>query len=397
MVELRRISVSSLARAMALGLSLAFLVLGTACEEKHTFVAPPAPKVTVVQPIYKTITVNREFTGNTQAINSVQLVARVEGYLEKVLFQDGERVKKGQPLFVIQQDTYQAKVQQAEATLATTKAKLDYAEGEFARYTQLFKQNAAAATDVTNWKFQRDSARASVSSSEADLVLAKLNLSYTRVAAPFDGHIDRRLVDPGNLVGVGGNTALANVNQIDPIYVYFTINENDLLDVIARLKKEGTFARNPTRKIYMALAKDEGFPHEGHLDFASISLSAQSGTLLLRGIFPNPDYSILPGMFAHIMIPYEEVGKAMVVPDVGLGTDQLGHFLLVVNDKNVVERRGVEVGPQEDKLIVVEKGLKGDEWVIINGLLDAIPGREVNPTRTTIPEATPAPKASKGS
>lgn len=397
MVDRRWISVSRFARVVTLGLPLAFLVLGAACEEKRTFVAPPAPKVTVTQPVQKAITINRDFTGNTQAINTVQLVARVEGYLEKVLFQDGQRVKKGQALFGIQQDTYDAKLQQADATLATNKAKLDYAEGEFARYTQLFKQNAAAATDVSNWKYQRDSAKAAVSAAEADLVLAKLNLSYTKVTAPFDGHIDRRLVDPGNLVGVGGNTALANLNQIDPIYVYFTVNENDLLEVIERLKKEGTYTKNPTRKVYMALANEDGFPHEGHLDFAAISLNPQSGTLLLRAIFPNSDYSILPGMFARIRVPYEEGVKAMVVPEVAVGTDQLGYYVLLVNDKNVVERRGIEVGPQVDKMYVVDKGLKGDEWIIVNGLLEAIPGREVNPTRTTAPEAAPAPQAPKGS
>lgn len=397
MADLRRTSVSCLARAVAMGLSLAFLALGAGCEEKRAFVAPPPPKVTVVQPFQKAITINRDFTGNTQAINTVQLVARVEGYLEKVLFQDGERVKKGQPLFIIQQDTYEAKLQQADATLATNKAKLDYAEGEFARYSQLFKQNAAAATDVANWKYQKDSAKAAVSAAQADLVLAKLNLSYTKVTAPFDGHIDRRLVDPGNLVGVGGNTALANLNQIDPIYVYFTINENDLLEVIERLKREGAYHKNPTRKVYMALAKDEGFPREGHLDFAAISLSPQSGTLLMRAIFPNSDYSMLPGMFARIRIPYAEGTKAMLVPEIGVSTDQLGHFVLVVNDKNVVERRGIEVGPQVDKLWVVEKGLKGDEWVIINGLLDAIPGREVNPTRATAPDSANTQQAPKGS
>jgi len=397
MVDRRRMSVSRFARAVTLGLPLAFLALGAACEEKRTFVAPPPPKVTVVQPAQKAITINRDFTGNTQAINTVQLVARVEGYLEKVLFRDGERVKKGQPLLVIQQDTYEARLQQAEASLATNKAKLDYAEGEFARYTQLFKQNAAAATDVANWKYQRDSARAAVSSSEGDLVLAKLNLSYTRVTAPFDGHIDRKLVDPGNLVGVGGNTALANLNQIDPIYVYFTINENDLLEVIERLKQQGTFEKNPTRTVYMGLGNDDGFPREGHLDFAAISLNAQSGTLLLRAIFPNHDFSILPGMFARIRVPYAEGVKAMVVPELAVGTDQLGYYVLLVNDKNVVERRGIEVGPQVDKLYVVEKGLKGDEWIIVNGLLEAIPGREVNPTRTTTPEAASAPQAPKGS
>lgn len=391
-------SVSRFSRIAALGMAAAFLCSGVACEQKHTFVPPPPPGVTVCKPVQKAVNFYSDFTGNTQAVNTVQLVARVEGYLEQVLFKDGDMVKKGQSLFIIQQDTYQAKVQQAEATLATSKAQLEYADTEFARFSQLFKQNAAAATDVSNWKYQRDSAQASVSSAQANLVLAKLNLGYTKVTAPFTGRIDRRLKDPGNLVGTGGNTALANINQIDPIYVYFTINENDLLNVLNKKRKDaGIDDKEPDLPVMMGLAEDEGFPHEGRFDFASISLDPQSGTLLLRASFPNPDGSVLPGMFARLRVPSLKKTDVIMVPEIAIGADQLGRYVLVVDEKNIVERRGIREGNKVDDYRVIKKGLKGDEWVVVNGLLEAIPGHPVNPARQQTPDEQSGSKAIKGS
>ena len=396
MVERHDTSYSCFARVLGLGMLLAVLGLSTACEEKRTFVTPPPPTVTVSQPVQREITVYREFTGNTQAINTVQLVARVEGYLEKVLFQDGEYVKKGQPLFIIQQNTYEDKVQQAEAMLLSNRARLEYAEVEFARYSQLFKQNAAAATDVSNWKYQRDSAKSAVMSGEAELELSRLNLSYTKVTAPFDGRVDRRLKDPGNLVGNGGTTPLVNINQIDPIYVYFTVSENDLINIIKKRQTQGVLDKVPEMTVGLGLADEDDFPREGRLDFAAITLDPSSGTLLMRAIFSNSDRTILPGMFAKVRLPYLKDARAMLVPEVALGSDQLGHYVLVVNDRNVVERRAIETGPTVDEMLVVEKGLNGDESVIVNGLLEAIPGREVKPVRQQ-PISSPAsnPQQSK--
>ena len=195
--------------------------------------------MTVAQPVQRQVTDYLELTGNTQAINTVQLVARVAGYLEKIFFQDGQMVKKGQLLFLIQQNTYKAGLQQAEGQISALKAQLEYAQIQLVRYTNLLPQKAAAQTDVDNWRYQRDSARANLKAAEANRDLARLNLGYTQVTAPFDGRIDRRLQDPGNLVGSGENTVLAQLNQIDPIYVYFTISDLDL----ARLMK--STARGP--------------------------------------------------------------------------------------------------------------------------------------------------------
>lgn len=198
-------------------------ILAGGCEEKNTFVPPPPPKVTVAKPERQSVTDYLELTGNSQAINTVKLVARVEGYLEGLHFQDGADVRKGDLLFTIQPQQYQAQLAQAKAQVQAQQAALFNAETEYERYSRLYQQKAAAATDVDNWRFQRDSARAAVANAMAQVDIANLNIGYTQVTAPFTGRMGRRLVDVGNVVGAGGQeTPLAEINQIDPIYVYFT-------------------------------------------------------------------------------------------------------------------------------------------------------------------------------
>jgi RND family efflux transporter MFP subunit len=372
------------ARIPAGALVLAMLFLGAACGDRNAYVPPPPPKVTVSQPLTQPVTEYLEFTGNTQAINTVKLRARVEGYLEKVFFQDGDRVKKGQLLFLIQQNTYEAKLQQAEAEILANKARLLHAKTEFARYSRLVKQKAAAQTDVDRWMYERDAAAAAVMASEAQRELAKLNLSYTTVTSPFDGRVGRRLKDPGNLVGAGGETVLAEVNQIDPIYVYFNINEQELL----RVRGENDSQKNVSKEkwpVYFGLADEKGFPHKGYLDFAAITISPTTGTLLLRGIFPNPKLIIMPGMFARVRAPIAQPKPARLIPEVAVGYDQQGPYVMVVNEKKVVERRPIKLGTQEDDYRVVAQGLGDADWVIVNGLLRAIPGKQVNPEKETLP------------
>ena len=354
----------------------------TGCKEKPP-VPPPPPTVTVAQPVQRTVTDYLELTGNTQAVKTVQLVARVPGYLEKVFFQDGQVVKKGEPLFLIQQDTFQDTLRQNEAQILLQKTQLDFAEKQLIRYSNLLEQKATSQENVDNWRYQRDSAQANLRAAEAARDLSKLNLSYTEIAAPFDGRIDRRLVDPSNLVGSGQNTVIAEVNQIDPIYVYFTISDLDL----ARLTKEAhwTPGQANTKKwpVFAGLTSEEGYPHRGYLDFASISLSPTTGTLLLRGILSNPDGKILPGLYARLRVPVKK-GPALLVPQEAIAYDQRGSYVLIVNEHNTVQRVSVKTGTQVDHLQVIEEGLAGREWIVIKGLQKAVPGRQVTPKQEEV-------------
>lgn len=367
------------------------------CRERNAFAPPPPPKVTVATPTQRSVTEYIEFTGNTAAINTVQLRARVEGYLEQVLFRDGDRVSQGQLLFVIEQAAYKARVKQAEGRLRATQASFGLAKIELSKFSQAAKTDAVSEIELERYRHHRDELEAQMLTAEAELELTRLDLGYTEVRAPFDGRIDRRLKDVGDLVGVGEDTILAEINQVDPLYVYFTINERDLLRIkdIARETSEGAAAHR--RPVAMRLATDIGFPREGHIDFASISLDPDTGTLLLRAVFPNPDLAILPGLFAQIRAGIGTLEAALLVPQEAVAADQLGDYVLVVGDDGRVERRGVTIGTTVDNMRVVARGLAGDERVIIKGLLQAIPGRPVRPVPAHVaaeaPPRTTAPRS----
>jgi RND family efflux transporter MFP subunit len=373
------------------GVGLGLLLTLIACGERNAYKPPPPPQVTVARPERRLVTDYLEFTGNTQAINTVTLRARVQGFLEKVFFQDGDRVKKGQLLFLIQPNTYEDQLKLAEAQILQQEANNRYALIQVARYTKLVQQKAGAQADLDNWRFQRDSSQAQVLGAKANRDLAALNLGYTKVTAPFDGRIDRRLVDPGNLVGAGEVTPLAQINQIDPIYVYFTINEADLLRVMGQTGKLPGEAGKNKVPLDLGLGNETGYPHRGYSDFAAISVTSTTGTLLLRGVFPNPDFKILPGLYARIRGPLMGLEKeSWLVPEVTIGYDQLGSYVLVVGENNVVERRAVKVGAQVESRRVIETGLSGNEKVITIGLLRAIPGKPVTPVQEGAPHAPAA-------
>ncbi len=365
--------------AVTCGFLCAVLLLLGACESKPTFTPPPPPQVTVSLPVRQNVTDFLELTGNTQAVKTVQLRARVEGYLEKILFQDGEMVKKDQLLFLIQQNTYVAKLQQAEGNVLAQKARLGHAEIELARNTNLLSQRAASQTDVDNWRYERDSAQAAILTAEAQRDLAKLDFGYTWVTAPLSGRIDRHLVDPGNLVGSGQSTVLAEITQMDPLYVYFNVSETELSPRLKRLDENSGSGNGAKYPVYMGLANEDGYPHEGYLDFAANSVNAGTGTLLVRGVFPNVGSKMLPGQFARVKVLVGNGKSVLLVPRVAVAYDQLGPNVLVVNEKNVVEHRDVKTGAPQDSLVVIEDGLTGNERVIIKGLLKAIPGRPVTP------------------
>ncbi len=367
-------------RTMFIG--AAGLVLLAACkdEQRNAYVAPPPPPVTVATPTVQTVTDYVELTGTTSAVATVQLVARVAGFLEQVHFADGARVKQGDLLFTIQQDTYQAQLQQAQSEVGAVQAKLEQAQTEFARYSGLFKQKAASAVDVDTWRANLDGAQADLLGAQAKVELAQINLGYTTVNAPFEGRMGRHLIDAGNLVGPGGaGSVLAEINQIDPIYAYFTINERDLLRVRAQRAKAGKTGVPADQVLELGVADESGFPHQGKLDFAAITLTAGTGTLELRGIFPNPDYALLPGLFARIRAPLDERPGALLVPQLAIGRDQAGPYVLTVGADDVVQRTGIQLAQTVGPLQVVQSGLTATDRVIVDGLVRAVPGRKVTP------------------
>jgi RND family efflux transporter MFP subunit len=376
---------------MAWGIVSLLLVAPGACKEKTAYKQPSPPRVTVSKPVRQQVTDYLELTGNTQAVNIVQLRARVQGYLEKVFFRDGQVVKKGQPLFQIERDTYVANLKQAEGQIVSQQAALEHATIELKRYSSLVEQKAAAQTDVDQWRAAQGSAEGTLLQAQAARDLAKLNLGYTLVTAPIDGRIDRRLVDPGNLVGSGGDTILAQMSQLDPIYVYFTVNDVELRRLLGETGGIPGLSRSRRVPVLVGLPNEEGYPHRGYLDFAAISVTSTTGTLLVRGLLPNPDGKILPGLYARVRLPVEEVSGALLVPQKAVGYDQIGSYVLVVNEKNVVERRSVKTGPVANGSIVINEGLTGNERVVVEGLLYAVPGREVTPEPEKAPVAGALP------
>jgi RND family efflux transporter MFP subunit len=372
-------------------LSILLLLAVAACKsDKNEYVAPPPPQVTVSKPLQKPVTEYVELTGNLQAYESVDLVARVEGFLTSINFKDGDFVKKDKLLFVIEPQPYEAKLALQEATVEQQKATLQRAEQEYARQLRLIKDNATSQSEVEKWRAERDAAKAALDEALANTELAQINLGYTKVAAPFHGRMDRHLVDIGNLVGAGQATTLATILRQDPIYAYFNLSEHDLI----RLMKKGREEHDSTYKqetvpVYLEIAGEENYPHKGQLDFASSAVNNTTGTLQLRAIFKNPvvgAYPILvPGMFARIRIPVGEDKNALLVPDSALGMNQGRHYLLVVNDRNVVEQRTVKIGTLIDDMRVIQEGLKNDEWVVVDGVQRARPDAQVTPVRKSSP------------
>jgi multidrug efflux system membrane fusion protein len=386
----------AMARALRSGRALALGLLGVAlpvlagCGEKNAYVPPPPPKVVVAQPLQQDVPLYVELTGNTKAFNEVKLEARVQGFLEQIKYVDGAAVKKGDLLFVIQQSTYQAQLDQAKATLEANKASQANAQVEYSRQSTLGQQQFASQSRVDDAKTKLAETSAAVLGAQANLEVANINLGYTEVTAPFDGIASRHLVSVGALVGYAGPTELASVVQIDPIYVYFEVSETVVQRVKEALSRLGKTMRDVHDvPVEIGLQIEEGYPHKGVIDYIAPQIDASTGTLQVRGIFENKDAALLPGMFARVRVPIRRPAPALLVPDTAIGTSQLGRYVLVVNKDNVVEQRTVTIGQVDKGLRVIESGLKPDDLVVIDGVQRAIPGNKVDPDKQkmTVPAA----------
>ena len=367
----------------------AFGVL-SACEQ-NTFVPPPPPKVDVAVPVQGSFTRYLEATGNTAPVKSVDLVARVQGFLQSIEYKDGASVKEGAPLFTIEPETYKLKLEQAQAAETGAQATLRQAEADYKRQQELVQRQAVSQATLDTSTSTRDNAQANLLQAQVNTKLAAVNYGYTHVAAPFDGVVSAHLVSVGELVGASSPTQLAAIVALDPIWVNFNVNEQDVLRIRAEARRRGLTADDLRQlPIEVGTQTETGFPHKGRLDYAAVTLNQATGTLPVRGVLPNSDRNLLPGFFVRVRVPIDREQNALFVPDVALGADQAGRYLLVVNAENVVEQRKVRVGPLQDGgLRVIEEGLKPDDRVVTAGLLRAIPGQKVDPQLKTV-EAQPA-------
>jgi RND family efflux transporter MFP subunit len=326
------------------------------CGQSNTYVAPPPPKVTVATPVQQPVTRYLELTGSTAAVNSADLTARVPGFVQEVNYADGATVKKGTLLFTIEPEPYEVKLQQAQAAEAGALASLKQAQTDFDRQAKLVTTQSATQAAYDQALANRDSAQANYAQAQANTKLAALNNEYAHVKAPFDGIGSARQVSVGEFVGATP-TVLATIVQADPIYVNFNISEQDVLRIRAEIARRG-LTRDDLLKVpvEVGLQSESGYPHAGTFDYAAPI-----------------------GYFVRVRIPVERQANALLVPDVALGADQSGRYVLVVNKDNVVEQRKVEIGPLQGELRVIDKGLAADDRVVVAGVLRVIPGETVDP------------------
>jgi RND family efflux transporter MFP subunit len=380
----------SLMRGAALASALALATLVAGCGEggsQKKAAAPPPPTVTVAQPAKRTVSDYDEYVGRFAAVNSVEVRARVSGYLDKVNFKDGQLVKQGDLLFTIDKRSFQIALDQAQANLTQAKSNVTYTEADLKRAQQLVTEKT-----VTQQVFEQRSqafrnAQASLAASDAAVRQAQLDVQFTELRAPIDGRIGDRRVSPGNLVtgGTAGNTTLlATIVSQDPIHFEFTFDEASYLRY-QRMAKQGTdiasrSSRGPGVDVALKLIDDKDFAHQGHMDFVDNVIDPSTGTIRGRALFTNPNGMFTPGMFARIRVPASPPYQALLVPDAAVGTEQARRFVLTVNADNTVVPKYVTLGQLlAGDLRVIKSGLGADDKVIVDGIMRARPGTKVTP------------------
>ena len=377
------------------GLTLIVLAgLLAGCEQKQAAqaAAPPAPLVTVAQPVKRTVTDWDEFTGRFDAVQQVQVRARVGGFITDVEFQDGAFVKTGDLLYLIDARPFEAVATQADGQLSDARAKVELAKRELDRALTLQQSQNVADSTVDQRRQALQAARASELQAEGVLKAAQLNVEFTHVTAPIDGRVSRHLVDVGNLVqgSEGNSTLLTSIVSLDPIYIYFDIDEATYLKY-NRLWFEGKrpSSRDNPNPVEVTLTGEATPSHKGTVDFLDNRLDVSTGTLRGRAVIPNKDLSILPGQFGRVRLIASAPYEALLVPDTAVATDQARKILFVVKDDNTVEARPVVLGPLEEGLRVVREGLKPEDRVVVDGLQRVRVGAKVSPHEA---KAAPAGK-----
>jgi RND family efflux transporter MFP subunit len=361
------------------------LALGGCKREPPAIAATPPPVVMVSSPVEREVSDYYEYTGRTAAVDAVEVRARVSGYLVKVNFREGALVKKGDLLFQIDPRPFQAVLDQAKGQVAQLEARLARAEADVARDERLLPKGAASQKDLDTAIADRGEARAGIQSARAAVARAALDLEFTQVTAPISGRISRYLLTEGNLVTMD-STLLTTLVSIDPMYVYFDADEGSVLRVreLIRTGKVHS-ARDVAVPVLLGLANETGYPHRGTVNFVDNQVNPQTGTLRLRGVFPNENEVLSPGYFARVRLLIGQTHGALLVTDRAIDTDQGQKIVYVVNDKNEVLSRPIRVGALHDGLRVIEEGVQPGERVIVNGLLQVRPGITVEPKLVDMP------------
>ena len=357
-------------------MAVAVCALSTGCKQSTEAPAPPPP-VTVATPIRKEVVEWDEYTGRTEAVESVDVRPRVSGYIDQISFKDGQLVKPGDVLFIVDPRPYQDVLDQDKANLQSADAQRQLKEANFARAQRLFQNNVTAKEDYDTSVAQRNQAEAEFAQARASVNSAALNVEFTEVKSPIQGRISRQLVTRGNLVQAD-STVLTKVVSVDPIYAYFNVDQRTVQKYHNQI--QGGQLQDPrvsAMAVYLQLEGETGFPHEGVIDFVDNTYNASTGTLQIRGRFKNDDASLYPDAFVRVRIAGTPKHDAILITDRAVGTDQGQKFVLLVDDNSVVQVRPVELGPVVDGLRVVRKGLGPDDHVIVDGLLNARPGSKV--------------------
>lgn len=356
--------------------------------------APPPPPVVEVEPVAtENVSIYGEYVGRVRAQQFVEVHARVEGYLEKMLFDEGSYIEKGQTLFIIDPKLYRAKVDRAKAQLNKAKAQALKAERDLNRIRPLYKENAASQLDLDNAVAAYEGATADVTVCQADLTQAEMTLSYTAVHSPISGYVSQRNVDIGALVGPGGKSLLATVVKSDTVQIDFSMTSLEYLRSKARNVNLGQQDSSRTWNPYITITMADGtlYPYRGPVDFADPQIDPKTGTFSVRAEMPNPDHSLLPGQFTRVKLLMDVREQAVVVPTKAIIIEKGGAYIYVVRANNTVEKRFIETGPETGNKTIVERGLLPGESIVVEGFHKLSHGMKVDPQ--PVPESKKAPKA----
>jgi RND family efflux transporter MFP subunit len=351
------------------GLLLSAAAAVAGCDAASAPPAPPkAPPVVVSRAVEEEVTDFEEFQGKTEAFETVEVRAHVSGYLDKLHFEDGADLRKGDPLFTIDPRPFQAELERADANLNQARARAGRLEADRERAIGLYPKGGMSRADYDQIMGDFAEAQAAVKSALAARKTAQLNMDYTKVTAPINGRISRRMIDVGNMVKAD-ETALTYMANLDPMYVYFDVDERTYLKIYRPLvDKEITLAQVKEMSVSMGLTDEKGYPHQGKINFVDNHVDTNTGSVWVRGIFPNPKKLLAPGLFVRVRLPVGDPHRAVLIPERALATDQGQKFVWVVDDEGHATYRRVELGAQHGRKRVVEKGVGAGDRVIVSGL-----------------------------